>query len=246
MPRLNNRLEPLRRIARMVPGAMSVGRWLHRLVDPELRSVERLRRSGVGELFQPFATTSEDRYPQLFDALAERHSDLPAPRILSFGCSTGEEVRALRQRMPQARITGIDLNPRSVAIARRKDRNPLSEYRVAGAPLDSDRFDAVLALAVFRHGLLEAERPDDCSARLPFARFAEGVGKLDAVLEPGGWFALWNAHFRFTDAPAAAQYIRDPWSMRDQPPLQLLYGPDNRRLDGVTEDAVLFRKSAQD
>ena len=228
----------------MVPGGMRVGRWLHRLVDPELRSVERLRRSGTGELFQPFATTSEDRYPQLFDALAERLAHLPSPRILSFGCSTGEEVSAMRQRMPHARIVGIDLNPRSIGIARRRDPNPLSDYRVASAPQDPDRFDAVLALAVFRHGLLESERPGDCAARLPFPRFAEGVAKLDAVLEPGGWFALWNAHFRFADAPAAAQYVRDPWSMQDQPPLQLLYGPDNRRLDGITEDAVLFRKSA--
>ena len=41
------------------------------------------------------------------DALAERLAGLPEPRILSFGCSSEVEVRALRSRLPQARITGI-------------------------------------------------------------------------------------------------------------------------------------------
>jgi cyclopropane fatty-acyl-phospholipid synthase-like methyltransferase len=223
---------------------MALGRWLHRWIDPELRSVERLRRTRPDELFQPFATTSNDRYPALFDALAERLAHLPAPRILSFGCSTGEEVRALRARMPHARIIGIDLNPRSIEIARTNDRHPLSEYRIAGAPRADDRFDSVLALAVFRHGTLEAGRPDNCAAILPFARFAAGIAMLDAVLEPGGWLAVWNAHFRFADTRTAAKYARDPLAMTGQPPLDLLYGPDNRRLDGITEDAVLFSKSA--
>lgn len=223
---------------------MAAGRWLRRQFSPELRALERLRHQHDGVLFQPYGTTSEDRYPQLFDALAQRLAHFPAPRILSFGCSTGEEVRALRTRLPNARVTGIDLNPRSLAIARRNDRHPLSDYREASAPLPDDRFDAVLAMAVFRHGVLEAERPEDCSAVLPFARFAEGVAMLDASLEPGGWLALYNSHFRFVDTPTAEGYACDWLRMTDHRPLDLLYGPDNRRLAGMTDDAVLFRKLA--
>lgn len=244
MRRRCDRLEPLRRIARAFPGGMAAGRWLHRQLSPELRALERLRREHPGVLFQPYGTTSEDRYPRLFDALAERLAHLPAPRILSFGCSTGEEVRALRARLPNARITGIDLNPRSLAIARKKDGNPLSQYRLAGRPEDDDRFDAVLAMAVFRHGVLEAERPMDCSAVLPFARFAEGVAMLDARLDPGGWLALYNSHFRFADTPTAAGYADDPLRMTGQRPRDLLYGPGDQRLVGVTDDTVLFRKLA--
>ncbi len=221
---------------------MAAGRWLHRQLNPDLRAIERLKRTPPGLLFQPYGTTLKDRYPQSFDALAERLAHLPSPRILSFGCSTGEEVRALRARMPNARIVGIDLNPRSLAIAQRKDDNPLSQYRLAGAPLPDDRFDAVLAMAVFRHGVLEAERPTDCSTVLPFARFAQGIAMLDACLEPDGWLALDNSHFRFTDTQTAASYAIDPLRMTDHRPRDLLYGPDNQRLLGVTDDAVLFRK----
>lgn len=239
-----DRLEPLRRIARAVPGGMATGRWLHRHLSPELRALERLKRAHSGLLLQPYGTTSDNRYPQLFDALAERLAHLPSPRILSFGCSTGEEVRALRARIPTARITGIDLNPRSLAIARKKDGNPLSHYRLAGAPLPDDRFDAVLAMAVFRHGKLEAGQPDDCSAVMPFVQFAEGIAFLDACLAPGGWLALYNSHFRFADTPTAAKYACDPLRMTDHRPRELLYGPDNRRLVGLTDDNVLFRKQA--
>lgn len=239
-----DRLEPLRRIARAVPGGMAAGRWLHRQLGPELRALTRLQRAHADLVFQPYGTTSDDRYPQLFDALAERLAHLPSPRILSFGCSTGEEVRALRARVPAARIIGIDLNPRSLAIARKKDGNPLSLYRLAGAPVTNDRFDAVLAMAVFRHGELEAGQPDDCSAVMPFVRFAEGVALLDACVEPGGWLALHNSHFRFTDTPTAAKYVCDHLRMTDHRPRELLYGPDNRRLSGVTDDKVLFRKQA--
>ena len=242
MSRRRDRLEPLRRIARAVPGGMAAGRWLRRRLSPELRMIDRLQRDRAGLLLQPYGTTSEDRYPQLFDALAQRLAHLPAPRILSFGCSTGEEVRALRRRLPNARITGIDLNPRSVAIARERDANSLSQYRVAGAPLADDCFDTVLAMAVFRHGVLEAKRPADCSAVIPFARFGEGIALLDAALEPGGWLALYNTHFRFCDTRTASGYDCDPLRMSDHRPLDLLYGPDNRRLDRVTDDTVLYRK----
>ncbi|MBK9011496.1 class I SAM-dependent methyltransferase [Novosphingobium sp.] len=237
-----DRLEPLRMAARLVPGGMALGRWLRRTVDPDLREIARLRHAEAGQLFQPFPDTSEDRYPTLFDALAERLADLEAPRLLSFGCSSGAEVRALRRRLPLARITGIDLNRRALGKARAADRDPRSVYRQAAAPDPGERFDAVLAMAVFRHGELEARRPASCSTVLPFARFAEGIAALDEVLEPGGWLAIGNAHFRFADTPAAANYEADPLRIADAPPQALLYGPDDRQLAGVTEPAVLFRK----
>lgn len=230
----------LHRIARRIPGGMALARRARRLLDPELRTVERLRRTHGDQLLQPFPDTYPERYPQLFDALAERLSPLPAPRILSFGCSSGEEVRAMRQRLPQARIVGIDLNPRMIAKARAAD--PDGDYRIAAAPEPEERFDAILALAVFRHGVLEAERPERCSDVLPFSRFADGVAMLDRALGPGGWLALWYNHYRFADTPSAPGYDTDPWRMSDRRPLDLLWGADDRRMHGVTESAILFRK----
>lgn len=234
-----DRLDPLRALAHRLPFGMATGRWLHRLADPELRERHRLMWRQGDDLLQPFTDTAEDRYPELFDTLAERLAHLPAPRVLSFGCANGAELRALRRRIPKAELTGIDISPRQIALARRRDTT--SQYRIAAAPHPDDRFDAVLALAVLRDGRLEHDRPDDCAAVLPFAKFAKTIAALDAALMPGGWLAVWHAQFRFADSNAASRYDADPFRMPG-PDQDLLWGPDNRRLDGVSEPRVLFRK----
>ncbi len=202
MSSTRDKLEPFRRLVRAVPGGMVLGRWLRRTIDPELSTIHQLVRTKQGRLFQPFPDTCEERYPALFDALAEPLAGLPRPRILSFGCSSGAEVRALRLRLPQAQITGIDLNPRA----------------------------------------LEAEKPEDCSSTLPFARFEQGIAALDGCLVPGGWLAIYNSHFRFTDTAAAANYSAAPVALNDTQPPEVLYGPDNRRLPASELLPGLFRK----
>lgn len=232
----------LRRFAGNIPGAVPLGRLVRRTFDPGLREIHRLQHREADRVLQPFPDTFEDRYPQLFDALAERLARVPQPRILSFGCSSGAEVRSLRRRLPDARIVGLDLNRRMIASARGADPDPRSDYRLADAPLPDERFDAVLAMAVLRHGRLEAERPASCAAVLPFARFAETIARLDRHIAPGGWLALYHAHFRFRDTPTARHYEADPLRMSDYPPQVLLYGPDDRLLVSAVEPAVLFHK----
>ncbi|WP_162789475.1 class I SAM-dependent methyltransferase [Altererythrobacter sp. ZODW24] len=209
------------------------------MTDPELRSVTRLRRANDPLLLQPWPTTAENRYPGLFDELARLLGDSFDPRILSFGCSTGEEVRAMKSRLPHGKITGIDINPYAIAIA--KARDPGGDYRLASAPPVGEKFDAVLALAVCRHGELEKGAPHECSQILPFEKFEAGMGSLDAALVEGGTLALWNSHFRFVDLAMAERYEVEGFRA-EEPPLDLLYGWDNKRLEGVTESAALFRK----
>lgn len=242
-----DRLDPLRRLAGHIPGMMAVGRWLRRRLDPELRTIARLRERQGDALFQPFPTTAEDRYPDLFAALAERLSGLPRPRILSFGCADGSEIRSLRRVIPCAEIVGIDINPRAIAAAQDRlitEPDPLTSFRCAPAadPARDGTFDAVLALAVFRHGELERDQPESCSGILPFARFEQGVAMLDGVLRPGGILALWNGHFRFADAAMAGRYSAEalPWTRSD--PLTLLYGRDDLCIEGVYSE-VLFTKA---
>lgn len=232
----------VRRLVRMVPGGWALGNLLRQLASPSRREIARLQEAEAERLFQPFPVTFEERYPDLFDALALRLGGLAQPRILSFGCSSGEEVRALSRRLPNARIVGLDLNRRAIASARKAD--PKGDYRVGSAPEAGERFDAVLAMAVFRHGTLAAERPDSCASILPFSRFAAGIAALDACIEPGGWLGIYHAQFRFCDTATFAHYEADPLTMADFDPQPLLYGPDDGRLDGVSEARVLFQKAS--
>lgn len=231
-------------LARCVPGAVKLVRLARRMVDPDLREIHRLRRDEAQQLFQPFPDTWEERYPALFDGIADRLTGLAEPRLLSFGCSSGAEVRAMRRRLPHARIVGLDLNRRSLDRARSADSGPLSSYRLAGKPGETERFDAILALAVFRHGVLEAERPEYCTKILRFERFEQGVAILDACLEQGGLLAIANAHFRFADTNVSARYEPIPIAMTEPDKPEVLYGPDDRRLADRTIRFVLFRKIA--
>lgn len=228
---------------------MAAGRWLHQRFDPDLHAIVKLQQAAGTGLLQPFPDTFEDRYPELFAALADRLQDIEVPRVLSFGCSNGAELRSLRKYLPTAELVGIDLNPRALARAQALlDAQPDVAMRytqagdTSGEPRES--FDAILTLAVLRHGELEASRPADCSAILPFARVEAALADLDLRLRPGGWLAVWHAHFRVRDAAATAGYLPQclPFSTRD--PLDLLYGADNRKLDDTTSSEVLFLKPA--
>lgn len=226
---------------------MRLGRWLHRWLDPELRAIVKLRRRAPAGLLQPFPDTFEDRYPEVFAALADRLRSIERPRVLSFGCSDGAELRSLRRYLPQAELIGIDLNPRALGRAQArlaKQPDASMRYCLAGDTSDEPResFDAILALAVLRHGELEAIGPADCTAVLPFAQVAVALADLDTRLKPGGWLAVWHAHFRVRDAPATAAYEAETLPFSTSDPLDLLYGSDNLRLEGVTSTEVLFRK----
>src|SRR5277367_5474893 len=84
----------------------------------------RVRRPVPGE-FQPYYFTLPDRYPWLFGFAATRIGSRPDLRILSFGCSRGEEVFSLRKYFPSAAVKGIDINPRNIArcLARARAEN---------------------------------------------------------------------------------------------------------------------------
>ncbi|MCB2080831.1 MAG: methyltransferase domain-containing protein [Novosphingobium sp.] len=234
-------LERFRKLARLIPGGMAFGRWLHRVLSPHQRSITSTKRAHREALFQPFPTTLDERYPELFDALQDRLNHIANPRLLSFGCASGEEIRALRRRFPTALLTGIDANRHAIHKARRADKSRLSDYRVDTAPADGDQFHAILAMAVFRHGDIDKTRPDNCEAILEFSKFQTWIAKLDACLEPGGYLAIWHANFRFSDTAAFSRYEADTL-LAPQMSQATLYGPDNRRIDDPAPLALIYRK----
>ncbi len=150
-------------------------------------------------------------------------------------------MRALRRRLPAAWLVGIDVNPRALARARRRDRHPRSSYLVSDRPPPGEPFDALLALAVFRHGALGGDKPDSCAAILPFARVAEAFAALDAALRPGGLLAWGNAHFRLSDMPGGGGYELIE-TTADLDPFEVAYGADDRRLPASVERGGLYRK----
>lgn len=229
-----------------VPPVRSALIGLRELIDPDRRAIARMKRTHARNVLQPWPTTSEDRYPEIFIALDAHLWTIANPRILSFGCSDGSEVRSLRRWFPNARIVGLDPNPAMIRAARAHltlDPDPDISYVEAASvtALGDMQFDAILAMAVFRHGDLEALEPHSCADVLPFSRFADTVAELDQRLNPGGWLAIWNAHFRFCDTPIARSYEARSLRFTRTNPMVLNYGPDNCRIEGAYSEAM-FRK----
>lgn len=179
-------------------------------------------------LHQTTPYTEEERYPELFDLAARLRPD--ARRILSFGCSTGEELVALRRRFPDAVIVGAEINPRSRRMATRRCAAD-SGIRVVRPSAIAASFDLVFALAVLQrepHRIAEME-VEDLSVHYPFERFDGAVRELVGRLRRGGFLCVIHAHYPIEVATAFAEL--EP--VRDSPLMQEpLFGPDGRRLSG--------------
>lgn len=173
------------------------------LLTAQGRSVLWTRMVHGREVHQTTPQTGEDRYPELFDEIARLAR--AAQRILSFGCSTGEELIAIRRRFPMAEIIGAEINPRSRRIAaRRTAGDPLTT--VVPPDMIDGSFDLLLALAVLQrepHKVAEMQI-EDLSVYYPFKRFDAAVRELVTRLRIGGLLCVDNAHYRVEDSSAAA------------------------------------------
>lgn len=169
-------------------------------------------------------------------------------RILSFGCSTGEEVFSIRHYFPQAEIVGIDINPRNISICRKKLQgrgDNRIRFVLAGTPASEPEssFDAVFCMSVLRHGKLGAKYPLTCEHLIQFASFEKTVASLCRCVRMGGYLILWGSNFRFSDTTVVssfdAVYGIEASSPRADTPI---YGPDNRWLHGAFYNDAIFRK----
>jgi SAM-dependent methyltransferase len=172
-------------------------------------------------------------------------------RLLSFGCSTGEEVFSLRRYFPLAKIDGIDINPYRIRTCRRHLRerggDAAVRFTVAGSTkrLNEASYDAIFCLSVLRHGGLSDGRSARCDHLIEFAAAERVVEGFARCLKPGGFLAIVNSNFRFADMAVAASFDVAMQMDDERPrPRTPIYGPDNRLLVGASYRDVVFRKHA--
>jgi SAM-dependent methyltransferase len=248
VPRFPNAMNRLKIGLRKIPVLRSLARAYRYTLDPGYRSERRLMHVKPDKLFQPWAYTAFDRHPDLFSFVRGKLPKDGALRILSYGCSTGEEVFSLRKYFPLAEIVGIDINPRSISICRRKQmrsRDMRMRFVHAATPQGESEaaYDAVFCLSVLRHGELGAHQPESCAHLIRFADFEEIVLGLCRCLKPGGYFVIVGSNFRFADTAAAADFDSvfrmGSDAPRDDTPL---YDSNERKLAGVSYNEAIFRK----
>lgn len=91
----------------------------------------------------------KDDYPQMLEELqSESFED-----VLDVGCGTGAVLELLHGEYPEKRLTGLDLTPRMIEVARAKQLENV-RFIVGDAealPFESRSFDAVLCSNSFHH-----------------------------------------------------------------------------------------------
>jgi tRNA (cmo5U34)-methyltransferase len=141
-----------------------------------------------------------------------------AGTVLELGTGTGETARRLLERHPDARLIGIDVSERMLAVARDALPSERAELRAAPIedPLPDGPFDLVASALCVHH--LSGPAKADLFARVL------------AVLRPGGRFVL--ADVVLPDDPADARAPLTPGFDRPSPLADQL-----RWLDDVGFDA---------
>lgn len=175
------------------------------------RRAARFSAQQISDTHQPANHTWSNRYPDLFSDAAKAIAD--PVRILSYGCSTGEECWTLRHYFPNALVVGADINPLNIHLARARNRDP----QVLLLKSNDDTlqrlapFDAVFCLAVLTRAT-ETRRLQNCSDVYPFHLYRERVSFLDSLVAPGGLLAIHGGSYRFSDTPESANYDAIPTS----------------------------------
>ena len=159
-----------------------------------------------------------------------------ASRILSFGCSTGEECVTLAEYFPAALIIGTDINPLNLWKARKFQSERIRfVYAVDCLLKRFGAFDAVFCMAVLR-----TPRREQVARHYPFERFEERVLFLNSLVRPGGLLVIQNSSYRFSDTANRSHYEPIPVTA----PYNTVY-----LADGMTEakpDGPIFRKLQPD
>ena len=111
-------------------------RWLTRFYDPVLAWLLK-----------------EEKFKAL---LIEQAGLRPGQRILDLGCGTGTLTIMLKRACPEAAVVGLDGDPETLAIARKKAKAAgaeieLREGMAFDPPLPAGSFDRVVSSLVFHH-----------------------------------------------------------------------------------------------
>jgi ubiquinone/menaquinone biosynthesis C-methylase UbiE len=164
-----------------------------------LRKIPRRFYEGQHQLT---STTHNDRYPDLFEATRDQlvHITGESIKILSYGCSTGEECFSLRKYFPDANILGVDINKQNLKIAESKNRDRRITFQFSN--YENIERGGLYTLIYCMSVLCRWEDTkdlEDCSRIYTFEKFEETADHLAGQLLPGGLLVIYNSNFRFEE-----------------------------------------------
>ena len=194
-------------------------------------------------IFQEASTTEYNRHPDIFDFLKVKYKDKKI-KVLSFGCSTGEECMSLNKYLPKASILGIDINKKSLAKAKQNNSKQNISYKYCEPNEISNlgEFDVVIAISVLcKHP--EAIYLNELTSIYPFERYEAMVNKLDSIVKVNGLLIIRSSNYIFSDVKISNKYKSIENSNARKPKSFPKFNSKGvRKLDYI-DDKEIFRKN---
>lgn len=141
--------------------------------------------------------TLDDRYPDIFKKAQTTLGKDSRSKILSFGCSIGQEVRSLRKYFPNSIIHGIDVDEEIIDKNEKENNDTQVQYFSKANDLLPSSYDAIFAMS----SLCRNPGPP-----VPFKLFERTVSLIDHYLSRGGFLVLYNSNYCFTDTDTVKLY----------------------------------------
>jgi len=145
-------------------------------------------------IHQILTYTELDRYPEIFLTCSKlKEGDV---KILSFGCSTGEECQTLRKYFPLAEIIGLDVNENVLKKAIKNNSDKKIKFH---SVLNENSFDLIFCMSVFCRHINNGECDDPFYTHYTFKQFEKTLKELISTLKHNGAIIIYNSNFRFCD-----------------------------------------------
>ena len=151
--------------------------------------------------------TLYNRYPNIFKEVSSNFTNPKS--ILSFGCSTGEEMRTLKDiYFKDSDIYGVDVSQDCINLC----RNEFGADKVMYYDdffNENKKYDIIFAMSVFCKWE-DTEFTDDSSLIYPFESFENALNVLDSKLNEGGLLVIYNSNYLFFESSIYKKYLPLP------------------------------------
>ena len=179
-------------------------------VDTDFRSILLLQLLNHKNVHQTTPLTYMNRYPTIFLACHDYFHGKQDLKILSYGCSTGEEVLTLREYFPNAHIVGAEINKHSLAICRKLpvDEKITFEYSKLSEIKKHGHFDVIFCMAVLQRKphYIAAKGITSLKKIYPFEKFERQIIELDELIKPKGLLVLHFTQYSLSDTTVFSKY----------------------------------------
>ena len=149
--------------------------------------------------------TKEDRYPKIFSTCS-KITPKDNIKILSFGCSTGEEVFTLKNKyFKNSIIHGLDISEKVINICNKKNNNKEISFFNHKNFNYLEKYDIIFCMSVLCRWE-DTKYVDDCSKIYSFKEFNSQLIDLDKLLNLNGLLIIYNSNFCFSDSDLHNKY----------------------------------------